>query len=105
VEGAVVKRPISFHAAAVMTPEASQALIRAKAKSAIQRLGDFKPMRAAGPFRLDLTYKNYTPAEMMAYLPGIERVDAHTIRYRATSIVEISRFLEFAISYRSDLMP
>jgi D-amino peptidase len=105
VEGAVVKRPISFHAAAVMTPEASQSLIRAKAKAAMARLKDFKPIRASGSFRLDLTYKNYTPAEMMAYLPGTERVDAHTIRYRAASIVDISRFLEFAISYRSDLTP
>ena len=105
VEGAVVKRPISFHAAAVMTPEASQALIRAKAKAAVLRLKDFKPVPARGPFRLELTYKNYTPAEMMAYLPGTDRVDSHTIRYRAASIVDISRFLEFAMSYRSDLTP
>jgi D-amino peptidase len=105
VEGAVVKRPISFHAAAVMTPEASQALIRSKAKAAIQRLKDFKPIPARGPFRLELTYKNYTAAEMMAYLPGTDRVDAHTIRYQAGSIVDVSRFLEFAISYRADLTP
>ena len=105
VEGAVVKRSISFHAAAVMTPEASQALIRAKAKAAVLRLREFRPLPARGPFQLELTYKNYTPAEMMSYLPGTERVDSHTIRMRATSIVEISRFLEFAISYRADLAP
>ena len=105
VEGAIVKRSISFHAAAVMTPEASQALIRAKAKAAILRLRDFKPMPATGPFRLELSYKSYTPAEMMSYLPGTERVDAHTIRFRAASIVDISRFLEFAIAYRADLTP
>ena len=105
VEGAIVKRSISFHAAAVMTPDASQALIRSRAKAAIARLADFKPMPAAGPFQLELSYKSYTPAEMMAYLPGTERVDAHTIRFRAASIVHISRFLEFAISYRADLTP
>ncbi len=105
VEGAVVKRSISFHAAAVMTPEASQALIRAKAKAAVLRIKDFKPVAATGPFRLELTYKSYTPAEMMSYLPGTDRVDAHTIRFRAASIVDISRFLEFAISYRADLTP
>ena len=105
VEGAVVKRSISFHAAAVMTPEASQALIRAKAKAAVLRLREFRPLPSRGPFQLELTYKNYTPAEMMSYLPGTERVDSHTIRVRATSIVEISRFLEFAISYRADLTP
>lgn len=48
--------------------------------------------------------ENYTPAELMSYLPGTERVDAHTIRYRASSIIDISRFLESAISYRADLV-
>jgi D-amino peptidase len=105
VEGAVVKRSISFQAAAVMTPEASQALIRTKAKAAMLRLKEFKPMPARGPFQLELTYKSYTPAEMMSYLPGTERLDAHTIRFRAASIVDISRFIEFAISYRPDLTP
>ncbi len=105
VEGAIVKRSISFHAAAVMTPDASQALIRAKAKSAMARLNDFKPMPARGPFQLELTYKSYTAAEMMSYLPGIERVDSHTVRFRAASIIDISRFLEFATSYRTDLTP
>lgn len=105
VEGAIVKRSISFHAAAVMTPEASQTLIRAKAKAAMLRLKDFKALPAAGPFRLELSYKSYTPAEMMSYLPGTDRVDSHTIRFRAASIVDISRFLEFAISYRADLTP
>ncbi len=105
VEGAIVKRSISFHAAAVMTPEASQSLIRAKAKAAMLRLRDFKPVPSSGPFRLDLSYKSYTPAEMMAYLPGIVRVDAHTVRYQATTIRDISRFLEFATSYRADLTP
>ena len=105
VEGAVVKRSISFHAAAVMTPEASQALIRAKAKAAVLRLKEFKATPARGPFQLELTYKSYTPAEMMSYLPGTERVDAHTIRFRAATILDISRFVEFAISYRADLTP
>ncbi|MEQ1693419.1 MAG: M55 family metallopeptidase, partial [Gemmatimonas sp.] len=66
VEGAVVKRSISFHAAAVMTPEASQALIRAKAKAAMLRVKEFRPQPARGPFRLELSYKSYTPAEMMS---------------------------------------
>lgn len=105
VEGAIVKRSISFHAAAVMTPEASQALIHAKAKAAIARLKDFKPAAATGPFQLELSYKSYTPAELMAYMPGVTRIDSHTIRFRAASILDISRFIEFAISYRSDLTP
>lgn len=105
-EGAVVKQAISFHAASVMTPEASQALIREKARAAITRLREMRPYTiAAGPVKLELTYKNYTPAEMMAYLPGVERVDSHTIRYTGRSILDISRFMQVATGYRSDLTP
>lgn len=107
VEGAVVKRPISFHAAAVMTPEASQALIRAKAKAAVQSLtaGNRRPLAVSRPLVVDLTYKNYTPAEMMSYMPGVERVDAHTIRFRAQTMREVSKFITFSTGYRADLTP
>ena len=104
-EGVVVKQGISFHAAATITPEASQALIRAGARRAIERLREVKPFVVRGPFQLELTYKNYTPAEMMAFLPGIERLDAHTVRYSAQTIVDVSRFIGFATGYRSDLTP
>jgi len=104
-EGAVVKDAIGFHAATVMTPEASQALIRAKAKTAITRLREFKPVAARGAFRVDITFKNYMPAEALAQLPGTERVDAHTVRYRLNSIIDAARFLGFIGNYRADLTP
>jgi D-amino peptidase len=107
VEGAVVKRAISFHAAAVMTPEASQVLIRNTARAAIQKLaaGGRRALAVSRPLVLELTYKNYTPAELMAYMPGIERVDAHTIRFRAQNIREVSKFITFSTGYRADLTP
>ncbi len=104
-EGAVVKTAISFHAASVMPPEESQALIRAKAKAAIQRLAQMRPFTVAEPVQVDLTFKAYTPAEMLAYLPGVERVDAHTVRYNARTIGDVSRFISVAVGYRSDLTP
>jgi D-amino peptidase len=105
-EGAIVKRAIGFHSAAVMTPEASQALIKEKATAAIRRLGQMRRYaEPAGPVRLELVYKNYTPAELMAYMPGVERVDAHTVRFTGRSILEIPRFIQVATGYRSDLTP
>jgi D-amino peptidase len=104
-EGAVVKTAISFHAAATMPPEASQALIRARAQAAMTRLRDMKPWVVSGPVQLELTYKNYTPAEMMAYMPGVERVDSHTVRFTGRSILDVSKFMGFATGYRSDLTP
>jgi D-amino peptidase len=105
VEGAIVKRSLGFHSAATMTPQAGQALIRAKAKAAIERLRDFRPHSTAGPYTLDLTYKNYTAAEAMAMLPGVERRTAHAVRYGSRSLIDIVRFLSFATTYRSDLTP
>ena len=104
-EGAVVKTAISFHAAATMPPEASQALIRTHAQAAMQRLREMKPWVVSGPVQLELTYKNYTPAEMMAYMPGVERVDSHTVRFMARSILDVSKFMGFATGYRADLTP
>ena len=105
VEGAVVKQSIGFHSAATMTPAAGQALIKARARAAIARLRDFKPHRVNGPYVLDLVYKSYLPAELMALLPGIERRDAHTVRYTAQSLRDVSRFLVFSTGYRADLTP
>lgn len=105
VEVAVVKRAISFHAAAVIPPEASQALIRTHARAAMGRLRELTPYVARTPVQLELTYKNYTPAEMMTYMPGVERVDAHTIRFTGKNIVDVSRFMGFATGYRADLTP
>lgn len=104
-EGAVVKKAISFHAASVMPPEESQALIRAKAKAAVQRLAQMRPYEVREPVTVDLTFKAYTPAEMLAYMPGVDRVDAHTVRYVARTIGDVSRFISVAVGYRSDLTP
>jgi D-amino peptidase len=105
VEGAVVKQSIGFHSAATMTPAAGQALIKTRARAAIARLRDFRPHRVTGPYQLDIVYKSYLPAEIMSLLPGVERRDAHTIRYSAQSLRDISRFLVFSTAYRSDLTP
>src|SRR5690349_17850281 len=69
MEGAVVKQAISFHSATTMTPEAAQALIRQKVKAGVQRRAALKPYVMRAPVRLDLTFKSYTPAEMLTYLP------------------------------------
>ncbi|MGH7459771.1 MAG: M55 family metallopeptidase [Longimicrobiales bacterium] len=105
VEGAVVKRALSFHAAATRTPEAGQALIRERVKSALQRRSSFKPFVLTGPIRLDVTFKNYRPAEMLAYLPIVERITAHAIRYMGRTMIDISKFIEFITTYTIELDP
>jgi D-amino peptidase len=105
IEGAEVKRAISFHAAATMVPAAAQELIKRKVRSGIERRRELRPYVMRAPLRLDVTFKNYRPAEMLAYLPIVERVDAHTIRYTAPSMILISRFIEFITTYCPELEP
>ena len=105
VEGAVVKRAISFHAAATMTPEAAQTLIRERVKAALARRASFRPYVVRPPVRLDVTFKNYQPAQVLAYLPIVEQTSAHSIRYTGRSMLEVSKFLEFIGSYEPGLAP
>ncbi len=105
IETAVTKWSYGFHSARTLLPEASYRLIGERVRAALGRLGDFRPYRLQGPLALDLSFKNYMPAELLSYLPGVERVDSHTIRYRGRDMSEISAFIEFATSYRVDLTP
>lgn len=105
MEGAVVKRAISFHAANTLTPEAGRALIKEKVRAGLARRADLKPYVVRAPVRLEVTFKNYTPAEIVAYLPGIQRVNAHTIRFTGRDILEVSRFLEFLGTYQAGMTP
>jgi D-amino peptidase len=42
---------------------------------------------------------------VLAYLPMVEQVDAHTIRFVAKDMVEVSRFIEFLTNYDEPLTP
>lgn len=105
IEGAVVKRAISFHSANTLTPAAGQALIRERVRAGMAKRASIRPVVMRGPLRLDITFKNYTPAEVATYLPGVERRDAHTIRYSAADITHVARFIQFLTSYNSGLTP
>jgi D-amino peptidase len=105
LEGAVVKRAISYHAAATMTPAAGQALIRERVRAGLQRRADIRPYVLRAPVTLDVSFKSYRPAEMLAWLPMVERRDAHTIRYSAPDMLAVSRFIEFITTYSVEIEP
>ena len=79
-------------------PEAARALIKEKVEAGLRRRQQLEPFRIDGPLALDMTYKNDKAAEMIAYLPNVERIDNHTVRF-VGSIVEISMFIEMALGY------
>jgi D-amino peptidase len=105
VEGATVKWGYGFHSAKTLMPEVAQQLIREKVKKAVGRVKDFKPYKLKPPFRLDVRFKSYRPAEVLSYLSIVERTDAHSIRFTGKDMVEVSKFLEFILTYEPSLEP
>jgi D-amino peptidase len=105
VEEAVVKSAISFHAARTLTPAAAASLIRERARAAVARIDDFEPYRLDGEVTFDLSLKHYRPAELLAYLPIVERIDSHTIRYVGRDVLDVSRFFSFVSNYSISVQP
>lgn len=105
IEGAVVKWAYSFHAARTLAPEAAYELIRDKARRAVARRAEIRPFKPKSPPVLELRFKSYRPSEVLAYLPIVERIDAHAIRFRGRDILEVTRFLEFVMHYEPGLVP
>ena len=105
IVGAVVKWNYGFHSARTMTPQAACDAIREAARRAVAERKSRKPFTVTTPVTLDLRFKNYRPAEVLAYLPIVERTDAHAIRFRGKDMIEVSRFLEFVDEYEPGLAP
>ena len=105
IEGAVVKHAISFHSASTMMPNAAQALIREKVKAGVTRRAQLRPYVVTAPVRAEVTFKNYRPAELLAYLSIVQRTSSHSIRFTGRDMLEVSRFLEFVTSYEAGLAP
>jgi D-amino peptidase len=105
IEIVETKKSLSFHSAETLTPAASCDKIYAGVKSALARLHDFKPYVIKTPVTLEITFKNYTPAELLSYLRSVQRVDSHTIRFVGRDMDEVDDFEEFVANYNSDLAP
>lgn len=105
LEAAESKKTLGFHAALTLTPQASVDLIGRKVKAALGRRAEFKPYRPAGPVTVDVSFKNYMPAEVLSYLPMFERTSSHSIRFHAQDMVEASSVMEFIGEYQPGLTP
>jgi D-amino peptidase len=105
IGGAVVKWNYGFHSARTLTPEAACDVIRETARRAIAERRGWKLYTVSTPVTLDIRFKNYRPAEVLAYLPIVERPDAHSIRFRGKDMLETIRFLEFLENYEPGLTP
>lgn len=105
LEGAVLKEAYGFHSAITVHPEVAYQIIHEKVTAALDRLDDFEPYRLEGPIRVEVSFKNYLPAELLSYLSIVDRVDSHSIGFTGEDMVEVSKFLAFLGRYRPDITP
>jgi D-amino peptidase len=103
--GAVVKWPYSFHSARTLSPDKTRGAIREAVTKGMAQRKDIGLYRVAAPIRLEIRFKAYRPAEILSWLPGVTRVDAHAVRYTVKDMPEASRFLTFVLNYQADLQP
>jgi len=105
LEGAVLKWSYGFHSAMTVTPEEGQQIISEKVGTALGRLEDFEVYQLEGPVDVEISFKNYLAAELLSYLPIVDRVDSHTISFTGEDMVEVSKFFTFVTSYSADITP
>jgi D-amino peptidase len=93
VEGVVLKEPYGFHSAMTVTPAKARQLIREGVTRALRKAAP-APFRLKTPIDLEVGFKLTPDAEKAAYVPGLSRVDAHTVRGTFADILQISRLMQ-----------
>ncbi len=94
IETVAVKEATGFHSATMMHPQEAQRLIRDGVKRAVERRGGLRPYRLARPVKMEITYKKTVTAEIVSYLPGVERPQGSTIVFTARDMIEAAKFFE-----------
>lgn len=97
VEGVVLKEPYGFHSAMTVTPAKARQLVREGVTRALRK-GGATPFRLKTPIDLEVGFKLTPDAEKAAYVPGLTRVDAHTVRGTFADILQITRLMQILTS-------
>ena len=94
IETAAVKEATGFYSASMMHPEEAQKLIREGVKRGVERRAELKPYRVARPVKLKIRFNDSVNAEVVSYLPGVERPAGNVIVFTGRDMIEVSRFFQ-----------
>jgi D-amino peptidase len=89
VECAVVKRGIGRNRAECLVQDEAHRCVRDAITRALSDLSRFTPWAPSLPAVLQLTYYRSDMADITAAKPGVERVDARTVRKQVNSLLEV----------------
>lgn len=98
VEALAVKDGLSFTAARTLHPEVARERIAAGVKAGLARRASIAPVRIQTPITLEVELGMAGWVDRVVFVPGMERVDGTTVRYRAPDAVaayRMSRLISF----------
>lgn len=98
VEGVTTKWAISSSCTRTLMPKAGQKLVAQGVENALARLDQFKAQPIPENSVLEVVCKQQKAAELLDYLPNVERTDNFTIRFVGKDMVEIAKFLQYLIA-------
>ena len=105
LESVVTKTSLGFHSAQTTTPALACERIYQGVTKAVTQRKQRRPYVLAAPITLDVSFKNYQPAEILSYLHTITRTDSHSIRFVGRNMQEVSDFIDFLDYYNPDAAP
>ena len=104
IETVVTKFAASATSARMLKPQVAQRYITEGVSRALERLDQYKAQPIVGSVTLDIRCMKRNAAELLDYLPNVERLDAYTVRFIGKDMVEVSRFLSF-VMFSGSLTP
>jgi D-amino peptidase len=88
IETVAVKKGIGSYAAQCIPPKRSRTLIYESARRAMSRKQDWHPFRVQGEVDLRVRFTTASGADRVLRMPGLERIDGSTVRFRAASFLD-----------------
>jgi D-amino peptidase len=62
-------------------------------KRAVERRSEIKPYKISHPIKLEVRFNDVVIAELVSYLPGVERTSGDTVVFTGRDMTEVSKFL------------
>lgn len=97
IETVAVKEASGFYSAKMMHPKEAQRRIREGVKRGIERRDEIRPYRLKRPVKLKVILKETPIAEVLSYLPGVERPRGNTVVFTGKDMLEASGFMNVAL--------
>lgn len=99
VEPVTIKRAYGRASAIGRSPAMVSRMIAEAVPAALRRIASARPYRIEGPLEIMLTLRTTLQAELLDYLPFVERIDSRCVTFRLADIPALAATMEFLDQY------